>query len=190
MVLQKTSEEVFIGVRSLWHCFLTPYQVASPSQQCAAANRLTSMGLLRYRYGRWQSLVVGALYRGIGIGLRNRAGREYRSENSCIAILKGLRISVFIACDVCNLGRCVFVFLQSCLHVVYACKGMIEEVVLAEMTSSLPFASHAPTMRCCQPLDVYGVASAPVWAVAELGRWNFPEVVLKRISNGLGIEIS
>ena len=69
-------------------------------------------------------LCVGALYRGVGIGLRNRAGREYRSENSCIAILKGLRISVFIACDVCNLGRCVFVFLQSWYAEVSACNDV------------------------------------------------------------------
>ena len=38
----------------------------------------------------------------------------------------------------------------------------------------------SPTMRCCQPLDVYGVASAPVWAVAELGRWDFTEGILDR----------
>ena len=62
---------------------------------------------------------------------------------------------------------------------------MIEEVVLAEMTSSLPVASHAPTMRCCQPLDVYGVASVPVWAVAELGRWDFTEGILVRTRIGL-----
>ena len=68
---------------------------------------------------------------------------------------------------------------------------MIEEVVLAEMTSSLPVASHAPTMRCCQPLDVYGVASVPVWAVAELGRWGIIQRSWDRTqeSGGEGVSV-
>ena len=58
-------------------------------------------------------------------------------------------------------------------------------IVMALFPYPVPSGFPIPTMRCCQPLDVYGVASAPVWAVAELGRWDFTEGILDRTRIGL-----